>query len=59
MNENEHSDERDGAGRRRVHPGLWIVLFFTVLIVLEASFFVIASAQPDDRIDAASAEPAG
>lgn len=40
----------------KIHPALWIVLFFAVLIVLEASFFAIASAQPDDRIDTAATD---
>lgn len=40
----------------RPHPALWIVLFFAVLIVLEACFFVVASVQPDDRIDVTAAE---
>ena len=59
------SDELDSRGlgsdegRKRVHPALWIVLFFTLLIVLEAGFFVVASVQPDDRIAPTHAEPGG
>lgn len=44
--------------KRRVHPALFIVGFFAVLIVLEAAFLVVASVQPDDRIPLAG-ETAG
>ncbi len=48
-------ERREPAARGGVHPALWIALFFTVLIALEASFFVVASVQPDDRIEPARA----
>lgn len=41
---------------KKVHPAFWIVLFFAVLFVLEATFFTIASAQPDDSLPPAAAE---
>ncbi len=42
----------------KVHPAVWLALFFALLIALEAGFFVVASAQPDDRIEAGPAEAA-
>lgn len=36
--------------QRRVHPAVFIAVFFAVLIVLESAFLVVASVQPDDRI---------
>lgn len=44
---------------KKIHPAFWIVLFFAVLFVLEGSFFLIAGAQPDDRIDVSSHGRAG
>lgn len=44
--------------QRKIHPALFIVAFFAVLIVLETAFLVVASLQPDDRIQPPSGETA-
>lgn len=37
--------------RCKVHPAVWIVLFFVTLAGLQTSFYIVASTQPDDRIE--------
>ena len=44
---------------KRIHPGFWIALFFALLIALETGFFVLASAQPDDRLAPEGGERVG